>query len=108
VILSALLMALIISLPGPCQGVCPQIEERGCCPESSQKPECCCGTGLEICCEALKVVVSPAGAPQLSVEIVEAPAAWRPSSVRPDPTLVHDVLTPVHTDLYLRIRVLLI
>jgi len=107
-IVAALLAALAISLPGPCQGVCPQIEERGCCPDSSEKAECCCGTGLEICCEAPKVVVSPLGAPQVSFEVAEAPAAWTLSPLHVSPTPVSRVPILAETDLYLRIRVLLI
>jgi len=48
------------------------------------------------------------GAPQVSFEVAEAPPVWTLSPLRGSPTPVSRVPTLAKTDLYLRIRVLLI
>jgi hypothetical protein len=106
---TALLAALAVLLPGPCLGSCADVQKQGCCPEeSAPQSDCCCPPGIDVCCEAQASVAPPAVAAQIHPEVVVAPAEITPAAIQILPALEHHGFLPPKTDLYLRIRVLLI
>jgi hypothetical protein len=108
VILTLLALSLLL-LPGPCLGSCVQPEKQGCCPEESSPPsDCCCPPGIDVCCEAQASVAPPAVAAQIHPEVVAAPGELTLAASHILPAPEHHRVLPSKTDLYLRIRVLLI